>query len=180
MEIFETKLPIYKFTVENHNSRKKELLDAIEQMGQHPRVYSVVPDSKERISNTDYEVNINRLYLPIVKELLEKPLLEFTEYIPFSNQKLEMTAGWIQQYKKGDEHGWHCHPDSNFSSVYYIELPKDTKTQFRLNDGEDFELDISEGDYIIFPSFLFHRSPPNMTDERKTIYSTNINLRSYK
>lgn len=176
MEIIEIKAPIYKFKVFNHSIRKQELLDSIQNMGIHSCIVSN-PKSNQRISNTDYHLrsDIPKNYISIIQELLSESLNEFSQMM---DSELDMKEGWFQQYEKGDEHGWHDHPDCQFSSVYYVELPKDTQTRFKDYNGEEFTIDVSEGDYIIFPSFLYHRSAPNTSDDRKTIYANNINLRS--
>jgi ectoine hydroxylase-related dioxygenase (phytanoyl-CoA dioxygenase family) len=42
--------------------------------------------------------------------------------------------------------------------------------------GEEFQIDVKEGDYVVFPSMLKHCSKPNETQERKTIIALNINV----
>jgi hypothetical protein len=54
--------------------------------------------------------------------------------------------------------------------VYYIDLPeKKYKTEFL-----DIEIPIQEGNLVIFPSFLLHRSPINMSNKEKVIISFNF------
>ena len=67
---------------------------------------------------------------------------------------------------------------TNLSLVYYIELDnKDKSTEFYDSvKKEKFQLDVKEGDIVVFPSFIPHRSPKIVTDNRKTIISCNINL----
>ena len=36
--------------------------------------------------------------------------------------------------------------------------------------------DIEEGDFIIFPAYLLHRSPKNKTNSKKTIFSLNLDF----
>lgn len=85
---------------------------------------------------------------------------------------------WFQQYKKGNTHSWHTHGE-NFTGVYYVELDKDSpKTQIvnPFDNSTVYELDVSEGDLVIFPSFVLHRAPKIQNDIRKTIVSFNMNL----
>ena len=85
---------------------------------------------------------------------------------------------WYQQYNKGGKHGWHVHEYCMFTSVYYLEFPEGSpRTEFKNTmTNEVFVPDVEEGDIMIFPSFIAHRSPINDTDNRKTILSWNINV----
>jgi uncharacterized RmlC-like cupin family protein len=84
---------------------------------------------------------------------------------------------WFQQYYKNSQHGWHTH-SSNFTSVYYLELENDapkTKIVNAFNQKEIIELNVVEGDIVIFPSFVIHQGPKNISNNRKTIISYNTN-----
>ena len=81
---------------------------------------------------------------------------------------------WYQQYKKGDYHGWHRHPNNTFSNVYYVSLPKNSaSTSFRYS-GKEFEINVKEGQILTFPSYLEHCSKPNPSDQIKTVISFNL------
>ena len=82
---------------------------------------------------------------------------------------------WYQQYYKNSHHEWHTHPWVQFSSVYYVELPDERyATQFKNPvNNEIFQLNVKEGDLLIFPSALIHRSPKIKSNKRKTIISFN-------
>lgn len=85
---------------------------------------------------------------------------------------------WFQQYKEGNTHSWHTHGE-NFTGVYYVELKKDSPKTQVVNPFDShtvYELDVSEGDLVIFPSFVLHRAPKINDNNRKTIVSFNINL----
>ena len=85
---------------------------------------------------------------------------------------------WFQQYKKGDTHGWHIH-GNNYTGVYYLELPeKSTKTELinQFSQNEKITIDAIEGQIVIFPSFIIHRSPRIIEYVRKTIISFNIDF----
>ncbi len=90
-----------------------------------------------------------------------------------------MNAIWYQQYGKhsGSYHDYHNHysPECQLSGIYYLRLKDSSlKTQF-LNINE---LDIEEGDMILFDSRAMHRSPPNHTKDDKIILSFNLRLQS--
>ena len=81
---------------------------------------------------------------------------------------------WFQQYVKSDEHSWHVHGE-NYTGVYYLQYPPGSSaTQIVDHSGKIYNVDASEGDIIMFPSFFVHRSPPIEHDVVKTIVSFNI------
>ena len=93
----------------------------------------------------------------------------------FDVDKLFVKEIWFQQYYKMNYHNWHDHISSHWAAIYYLELDvKGPKTLFRNLSGEIIEPDIKEGDIIIFPSFLKHKSPSNKTNNRKTVIACNI------
>ena len=158
---------IYKFSVKNFKQYKQKLLDDIASMG----AWSI--HTKDvKIHNTDWHLNrdIERPYNRLFFDLIQPFTEEFAKDI---NGKISFNNYWFQQYKKGDFHTKHSHPGSTWSSVFYIELPKDTQTTFYTNDG-NFMVDCYEGDFLIFPAHVCHESKPNQTDERKTIISLNL------
>jgi|TARA_R100000081_G_C4714729_1_gene114748 hypothetical protein len=83
---------------------------------------------------------------------------------------------WFQQYKKDGRHGWHIH-SQNYTGIYYLELPESAPSTelvdpFNLNNK--FNIPAKEGDIVIFPSFVIHRSSKVLENIRKTIVSFNI------
>ena len=83
---------------------------------------------------------------------------------------------WFQQYEKDNLHGWHTH-GRNYTGVYYLELPKHsplTELVDPTNFDKIFKIQAKEGDIVIFPSFVIHRSGKILEDIRKTIVSFNI------
>ena len=55
--------------------------------------------------------------------------------------------------------------DKNYNTEFYDTTKK-----------QKFTLDVKEGDIVVFPSFIPHRSPAIVTNDRKTIISCNVNL----
>jgi ectoine hydroxylase-related dioxygenase (phytanoyl-CoA dioxygenase family) len=49
------------------------------------------------------------------------------------------------------------------------------KTSFKLFDKSEIEIEMNEGEILIFPSYLEHISKSNKSDKIKTIISFNIN-----
>jgi ectoine hydroxylase-related dioxygenase (phytanoyl-CoA dioxygenase family) len=92
------------------------------------------------------------------------------------SEKAVIDNMWFQQYKKNDKHSWHTHGLSNFSNVYFVELPLKSLATEILNVNN---LNLKEGDLLTFPSHLYHRSPINKTNKRKTIISFNCDFVNY-
>ena len=87
----------------------------------------------------------------------------------------EIERTWFQQYYENADHFWHTHPRSNYTNVYFLELPDENyKTEILDGKGKLIDYDAKEGDIITFPAGMQHRSAPNST-ERKTVISFNSN-----
>ena len=170
--------PVYISDVEEHIEFKNYFLEFLK--------YKPVsglrgPAGKMHIYNTDYGVNSSesaykkQLY-PIITKHNDKlsSLLGYSDRCrikPFN----ELNDGgiWFQQYQKDNQHDWHRHHFCTFSNVYYVDLPNNAaKTTFRYK-GEEFEINVEEGQILTFPSFLEHCSKPNKSDQIKTIISFN-------
>ena len=95
---------------------------------------------------------------------------------------------WFQQYKKGNQHGWHAHAN-NFTGVYYLDFPEDAPTTELINpyltvldnletvdERELIVPNVKEGDILIFPSYVIHRAPIVEKDINKSIISFNIDF----
>jgi len=168
MKIKEFKAPILIF--DNLPDKKEEILKAIDSMGSHSLI-----ERGQQISNTDWHLQRDYLrpYYDIVQPIIEQCLSEANKKM--GSNIIDIGNYWFQQYNTGDFHEWHNHGMSTFSSVYYVELPKSTSTTFRYM-GDEFQVDVKEGNYIIFPSYLRHCSKINKTKQRKTVIALNINM----
>ncbi len=101
----------------------------------------------------------------------------------------EVTESWFNQYiaESGSEHPWHHHAESerkagqknpsiHLASIYYVELPDKSLTTI-LKDpetGEEIIPDVKEGQILTFASDILHKSPRNLTNNRKTVIPFNI------
>ena len=156
--------------VKEHKEIKQNLLKLIEDM----------PSNKfEDISKTDWHLSKEtpRKYLDTFYDIVNPYMFEMTKKMKSKDWVID--NGWFQQYNHNDKHDWHCHTHSNFSNVYYLELPgKKIKTEFFdiLKNKTIDSKSVEEGDIITFPASLLHRSPKNTTMKRKTIISFNSNF----
>ena len=117
-------------------------------------------------------------YFKLMEEYVLLPnypeVLKFYYGIDFARKmKYECTGYWYQKYNKGKEHGWHMHPNCSFSNVFLVQLEDGAPaTEFM---GQS-PLQAGEGCLISWPSYMLHRSPPNVSDKQKIIISFNTTV----
>lgn len=162
------------YTVKNftkHEQLKGTTLDLIE-VSTYTSPKAKV--AEVNITKTDWEFsNTNREWLSYIQEPLMSEMLEIYQNMGYSG--FQVNEIWFQQYLQESEHGWHIH-GSNFTNVYYLELPEGTpKTQIinPYNQKDIIEVDVKEGDLLTFPSYVLHKAPKNNSNKRKTIISFN-------
>lgn len=157
-----------------HNQVKDSLLSLIENSeSENP----VRPDAEVDITRADWHIssNFNREWVKYIYQPLSEEVL--TIYKELGYDGLTLHEIWFQQYNQNSQHGWHTH-SANFTNVYYLELPNGSpKTQIvnPYNQTDIIEVDVKEGDILVFPSFVIHRAPINKNTQRKTIISFNTN-----
>lgn len=157
---------LVKTNIENYKIHNKKLLNLINKNNSKN-----ILTQNEKISKTDWDSS-NEENRPYVKYFIEmiRPYLDNLGPILHS-KKWKIDNIWFQQYKKGDFHHWHLHSNSNFSAVYYVELPKEAQTKFYNREN----IDLKEGDFILYPSFWYHRSEP-LKNKRKTVIAFNCSF----
>lgn len=174
-------VPYFIYKLQDHLSIKSELLNLLEHA---PGTKSI--RSTETIDKSDWQYNQNadsfrknflesssRNYFNVLEPYINKVI---DEVIPKLNKDpIVVSQGWFHQYKKMNYYFYHWHPGARWGLVYYLELPKDgPKTEFENFFGTSIFAEVEEGDMLIFPGWLKHRSPPNMSTERKSIIAFNL------
>lgn len=168
--LIETPSHIFVRRVPDHASKKSQILQKIQDMGEFS--YRGFGNS---ITNTDYHLpgSILRGYMDTAQSIFFEHLNDFIGVFGYSSY--EVGRIWFQQYGVGDFHDWHTHGDCTFSSVYYVDLPCGTpKTSFMYR-GVEFTVDVEEGDILTFPTHFAHKSNKNQSDHKKTVLSFNAN-----
>ena len=168
------KLNTYGFVnkVEKHNSFKKYMMNYIKKQP----TYRLI-ERLDDISNTDWKdsYNPNRPYVKKFAKLISPYLSKIGRVL--KTKKFTIGNMWYQQYGKGSKHQWHHHVSSNWSAVYYLELPNNLGTElYDITESRTFDIKLNEGDLFLFTANMLHRSPPNMTNKIKTIISFNIDF----
>ena len=159
---------IFVTKIDNHKEINKNLLKLISEINNPYR-------DKEGsiISNTDWTLpkEFKRNYLTYFFEIINPYMDEIS--LKFNSKNWIIHNCWFQQYLKSNTHVWHTHHSSHFTNVYFVELPdKYLVTEIY----EHKKLNVKEGDLLTFPAYLFHRSPINKLNKRKTIISFNSSI----
>tara|TARA_R100001086_G_scaffold229483_1_gene149387 strand:+ start:2310 stop:2897 length:588 start_codon:yes stop_codon:yes gene_type:complete len=133
--------------------------------------------SKDKIT-TDWSQSedMNRPWAKLISPFLKKHFNNCAFQLNYQHSQIRSL--WFQQYEKGDTHGWHIH-GNNYTGVYYLELPRGAPSTELINQfsqNKKIMIGATEGEIIIFPSFIVHRSPKMIKDVRKTIISFNIDF----
>ena len=128
----------------------------------------------DSISKLDWNISdkLDRPWVKIFLPVFIKNLEEVITSIGYA--KVAIKNVWYQQYLEGDTHGWHIH-DDHFTDVYYLEFP-DGCSQTEIISPYNLKavkIDVSEGDFVVFPAHFIHRGLPNGI-KRKTIISYNF------
>ena len=157
---------------EEHKIVKERLLYLIENdIGQ-----AVDLDNLDKISKTDWynNKNIPKNYWSFLFPYIEKHNREVFDAL--EHDQPEYLQNWFQQYKSNDKHRWHQHRNCTWAGVYYVELGKDCpRTMFKDPFTKEIIVpELEEGDILTFPGLLWHCSPENQSDERKTIVAYNV------
>lgn len=161
-----------------HEQLKCALLELIDEqesqgiLGGNDRIYRT--DFFHNNSEAKYWKLLEGELVSTIKECLVASL----GVDPLDFDESNITRYWFQQYIFGDTHDWHIHRHTDYTAVYHLELPEDAPaTEFKYPQRNGVErAKAKEGDVVIFPASLLHRSPPNVGG-RKTSIALNIDLK---
>ena len=154
-----------------HSEIKNELMEILDKQSAPP-----VFNEKNKISRTDWYIDIGQLreYFSFLYPYIDEHLQSIDG---FDFDQYKINNYWFQTYKEQDTHDWHFHFSSVWSCIYYVELDDDCPVTEFLNPMTNKVIElprVKEGDMIIFPAILEHRSPPNKSKTNKTIISFNL------
>jgi hypothetical protein len=163
-------IPIIIDNFPRHDTLKDRLLDLINQQQK-----STIKSHGEKISNADWnDLSENKDYVRLIGPIAQQTVTKFLNRMNYK----ECKAGriWYQQYETSDFHSWHRHEGTDWNFVYYLELADDAPpTEFRnpMNAEQTYTPTVKEGQFVLFPSLLEHRSSANLSTKRKTIIAIN-------
>ena len=128
----------------------------------------------DSISKLDWDISdkLDRPWVKIFLPVFIKNLKQVIDNLGYA--KVVIQNIWYQQYLEGDTHGWHIH-DDHFTGVYYLEFPEGCSQTEIISpyNLKAVKIDVSEGDFVVFPAHYIHRGLPN-GNKRKTIISYNF------
>lgn len=184
----------YTMKVEDHELNKEKILLKISETNHKSQVlselrstedgikYVPITDRESFISNSDWGIRSHSWFK---FALSEKDRENFKELVlrKFKKTYFQVRQDWFNQYDpgSGSEHPFHVHTGGhiNCAGVYYVELDdKSLGTILRESDSQlEVQPEVREGEILFFPSNIWHRSPPNNTNTRKTVVPFNISLK---
>ena len=156
--------------IKEHKKNKDTLLKLIENI---PKTN--IQLKEENISHSDWNLpkDFKREYLDFFYDIIKPYMNDIMKSLYCSSWNIQ--NGWFQQYVKNNKHGWHNHPKTNFSNIYYLEMPnQNMKTEFyNILTKKIITFNLKEGDLLTFPAHMLHRSKKIKSLHRKTIISFN-------
>ena len=169
-------IPIQIIPFPRHRKLKKKLLKKIKKTDwYHIEHEDDGPDILGPLTDWDtYEEDAEwPEYFELFMDEVEEDITDIIQ--GFGLKSIEYTTCWFQQYHKKYEHGWHFHGSTLYHAIYFLELPEGTPaTLCKFPGGIEFTPNVQEGDILIIPAIIEHCSPPNASDNRKTIIAVNI------
>ena len=164
-------VPIIVGDMRAHNLIKDVVLKLIDESS-----FKQIDSMREQITKSDWgKKEKNKPHLqPAIPHIMEEAREWF---VKMGYLKYDMEYSWFQQYEQEDFHMWHRHPGTDWGFVYYIELPEDGPgTEFRnpLDKNDKYAPQVKEGQFVLFPACLEHRSAENLSKGRKTVIVTNF------
>ena len=158
----------------NHLKYKNDLLKLFEKESENIKQYTDY--YSDNINKLDWSkcLDLERDWVKLIKDDLQEHFNYCANELGY--KKATIIAIWFQEYLKNGTHGWHSH-GNNYTGVYYVNFNKDcAKTQLidPFNQNKIINVKANEGDIILFPSYVIHRSDIQKNDFKKTIISFNI------
>ena len=159
--------------IDEHLLNKEKILCKIS------KINSELKQPSYSISNTDWNLKRDDWFnfafskkdqSNILKQLFQKK--EGNIFIP---------NAWFNQYypNSGSTHPFHIHEDVDLIGIYFVELKNSSLVTTLIDPITKKEVRprINEGDMLICDGNVFHMSPPNYTDTRKTVVSFNFQFK---
>ena len=155
-----------KYKLECHNECKPLFLELIEESIEAGRSK---PNPAGYVG--DYPLATRKFYDEEFKKYLI-PIIN--QYASEHNCNANVGNYWFQQYPHNTKFFWHNHPGGHLAMVYNLELDNSIDSLKLYSDGV-IEVNMNEGDVIVFPAYVPHLAP-NVTGDRKTTIACNFDL----
>lgn len=170
MQYFVRKMPY-------HAENKQIILDMIAKVEISDATTSLDHDRFQQITKYDYMIVdkvANRPWVDFVTPKIWNVLNTMPSEIGWGIP--DIRAMWFQQYLQTDHHQWHPHCGCNWAGIYFLEAPDSScVTEFIEPFTQNrFRFNAQEGDIVLFPAQLVHRSSEFFSAHRKTVIAFNF------
>lgn len=159
--------PIYIFNLNRDFSKKEKTVLKKEHKKVNNNIFNKISKNRDVLSIGDLR-EIKKFTSDSLKEYLENVIT------PKHRIGLYTTESWLNFTKINERHHKHYHPNSFVSGVFYFQTAKKDMISFHKQPKNNFEIDtekfnlfncnswnlpISPGQLILFPSYLEHSVP---------------------
>ena len=188
--------PVFKYKFEGFEELNKELSDYI---------YKLREDDKEGLKRSNKGGwHSQNFQLTDTNSIQYKFGVRLQKYIvnafqnfgwKIENKNIRISEMWAIINKKDDFNVLHTHPNCYLSSAYYVKAEKNCG-KFEIENPniakrysfpeiaftnelnlEVASIDVSEGDLLLFPSYLPHKVGRNESDEDRIVISFNVDIK---
>ena len=159
--------PIYIFNLNRDFSKKEKQVLKKEQKKVNNNIFNKISKNKDIFAISD---------LKEIKRFISSSLKEYLENVVSPKHKIGLytTESWLNFTKKGERHHKHHHPNSFISGVFYFNTAKKDMICFHKKSKNNFEIEtdkfnlfnsnswdlpVSSGQLVLFPSYLEHSVP---------------------
>ncbi len=188
--------PVFKYKLKNYKELNEELTQYI---------YKLKDEDKEGIKKSNkggwhskpFKLGIEGTVQHKFTNEIQKNILDvFKNYgWKIKNTEITIQEMWSIINKNDDFNVLHTHPNSYLSSAYYVKAPENcgkfeiecpniAKANYfpaveKPNDlnVRIISIDISEGDLLIFPSYLPHKVARNDSGQDRIVISFNVGIK---
>ena len=155
---------IRKYKIDDWESVQDKILLAIE----------MIKDNNvceyANMSHSDYKVDAKPLYWEVFENAVRPSLEEYMS--SWKCTDIRIGNMWFAEYSEhGADFNWHTHEGANMSGVLQVVLEDPENGTHLLGTP----IDLEEGDLVVFPSMLPHRSPM-ITDSKKLVIGFNWDI----
>ncbi|NBP00408.1 MAG: hypothetical protein EBU90_09845 [Proteobacteria bacterium] len=159
------KIPYYIIKMNEHLEIKSRLQSFID--------YAEFQISDE-ITKSDFHLKKKQDYQEFILPFLLKNLEKI-----FQKSEIKILDFWFQEYARYSFHPYHTHY-CQWALVYYLNLPEGAGgTVFQeYRSAAEIKPKVQEGDIIIFPGWIKHKSPTNKGSNIKSIVAMNFEVKS--
>lgn len=188
--------PIFKYKLDNFENFNKDLEKYIY------KLYEQDMNGVERSNRGGW--HSKNFMLTEENSIQKKFAIKIQEYIldcfnnmgwTMKNKKIQIKEMWAIINKQEDFNVIHTHPNCYLSSAYYVKASKNCG-EFIIEDsniakryaypeignrnelnGEVAKIEISEGDLILFPSYIPHKVGRNKSGQDRIVISFNVDIK---